>query len=131
MTARVLLAAAIAATAAGCGGGGASASGDAALTSCASRWNSERAGVFGTHAYSEHGSQQALVTTVPFEGADSCAVIFAVPEGDSEHGTVGEVATLRGWAPMQVAGGDPGALQRRAGSDANASVAPDGTVDLQ
>ena len=116
---------------AGCGGGGASASGDAALTSCASRWNSERAAVFGTHAYTEHAAQRALVTTLPVEGSDSCAVIFAIPAEDSEHGTVGEVATLRGWVPMQTAGGDPEALQRRGSAEANASVSPDGTVDLQ
>lgn len=117
--------------AAGCGGGGASASGDAALTGCASRWNSERAAVFGTHAYDEHGSQRALVTTLRVEGSESCAVIFAVLEDDSEHGTIGEVATLRGWVPMQTAGGDPQALQRRGSDEANASVSPDGTVDLQ
>ncbi|MEX2195039.1 MAG: hypothetical protein WD844_07115 [Thermoleophilaceae bacterium] len=133
MSARLLLAClALVALAAGCGGGGsASASGDAALTSCASRWNSERAGVFGTHAYTEHQSQQALVTSIEFEGADACAVVFSVAEQDAEHGTVGEVATLRGWVPMQVAGGDPEALQRRGTSDANASVASDGTVELQ
>lgn len=116
----------------GCGGGGSSsASGDAGLTSCASRWNAERAGIFGTHAYAEHQSQQALVTTVTFEGADACAVVFAVAEGDAEHGTVGEVATLRGWVPMQAAAGDPEALQRRGTADANASVSPDGTVTLR
>ena len=58
-------------------------------------------------------------------------MIFAVPEEDSEHGTVGEVATLRCWVPMQTAGGDPNALQRRGSVEANASVSPDGTVDLQ
>lgn len=115
----------------GCGGSNSSASGDAALTSCASRWNSERAGVFGTHAYTEHSAQRALVTTLPVAGSDSCAVIFAVSEDDSEHGTVGEVATLQGWVPMQQAGHDPAALQRRGSAEANASVAPDGTVDLQ
>lgn len=115
----------------GCGGDGGSASGDAALTSCASRWNSERAAVFGTHAYAEHGSQRALVTTLPVGGSDSCAVIFAVSDDDSEHGTVGEVATLQGWVPMQQAGPDPAALQRRGSAEANASVAPDGTVELQ
>lgn len=120
-----------AATAAGCGGASGSASGDAALTSCASRWNSERAGVFGAHAYTEHRSQRALVTTVTFGGADACAVIFAVDPQDSEHGTVGEVATLRGWVPMQTAAEDPAALQRRGSDEANATVAPDGTVTLQ
>lgn len=128
---QVLVAGLAAPLLAGCGGGGASASGDAALTSCASRWNSERAGVFGVHAYTEHAAQRALVTIIPAEGSDSCAVIFAVAEDDSEHGTVGEVATLRGWVPMQQAAGDPGALQRRGSADANASVSSDGTVDLQ
>jgi hypothetical protein len=133
MTARRLLISGVAAALlAGCGGGGASASGDAALTSCASRWNAERAAVMGTHAYSAHGSQQALVTTVEYEGSDTCAVIFSVSDQqDSEYGTVGEVATLRGWVPMQLAGADPAALQRRGTAEANASVAPDGTVDLQ
>lgn len=117
---------------AGCGGGGsASASGDAALLSCASRSNSERAGATGIHAYSEHASREALVTTLDVEGADSCTVIFAVPEGDAEHGTVGEVATLRGWVPMQLATTDPQALQRRAATEANASVSPDGAVALR
>lgn len=128
---RILVAALAAPLLAGCGGGGASASGDAALTSCASRWNSERAAVFGIHAVTEHASQRALVTTIPVEGSESCAVIFAVAEGDPEHGTVGEVATLRGWVPMQQAVGDPGALQRRGSAEANAAVSSDGTVDVQ
>lgn len=120
-----------AAVAAGCGGASGSASGDAALTSCASRWNAERAGVFGTHAYTEHRSQRAFVTTLAHEGADACAVIFSVDPQDPEHGTVGEVATLRGWVPMQTAAEDPAALQRRGSDEANATVAPDGTVTLQ
>lgn len=127
-----LAAVAGAALLAGCGGSGsATASADAALTSCASRFNAERAAIMGKHAFTEHRSQQALVTTIEYEGADACAVIFGVSEQDAEHGTVGEVATLRGWLPMQLATGDPEALQRRGTTDANAIVRADGTVNLR
>lgn len=122
-----------AAALAGCGGGGGgSAAGDAELTSCASRWNAERASTTGAHAYAEHSSREALVTTLDAQGMEACAVVFSVPdEGDAEYGTVGEVATLRGWTPMQAVVADPRALQSRAAADANAAVSPDGTVALQ
>lgn len=119
--------------AAGCGSGdgSASAASHAELTSCASRFNAERAAVGGTHAYVEHQTQRALVTVVEHEGSETCAVVFAVSEQDSEFGTVGELATLRGWLPMQFAGGDAEALQRRAAAEANATLAPDGTLTLR
>jgi hypothetical protein len=58
-------------------------------------------------------------------------VIFSVPEGSFEYGTLGEIATLRGWFPMQVYAPDAAALQRRGAAEANATVAPDGTVTLR
>ena len=115
----------------GCGGDASGDLGDAELSSCASRWNSERAGATGAHAYADHGSREALVTTIEAEGAESCAVIFSVPEGSFEYGTLGEIATLRGWFPMQVYVPDAAALQRRGAAEANATVAPDGTVTLR
>lgn len=127
----VALALLLAAALAGCGGDASGSSGNRQLTSCVSSFNAQRAGQTGVHAYADHRSREALVTTIEAEGAESCAVIFSVPEGSFEYGTVGEVATLRGWFPMQVYTRDAAALQRRGAAEANATVAPDGTVTLK
>lgn len=117
--------------AAGCGGDASGSASRGEMAGCANAWNSQRAATTGAHAYSDHGAREALVTTVDAQGGESCAVIFSVPADDEEYGTVGEVATLGGWVPMQTQTGDAAALQRRGADEANATVAADGTVKLR
>lgn len=127
----------------GCGGG----SGDAAVElppaerACVERFNGDpNALEQGKHFYDEHGSRKAMVIrTEPGKGigaprrGEVCAIIFAAFEGDEEYGTIGVTELDFGWATMsELARGRPNldllGLQRRASSESNASVFPDGKI---
>ena len=108
---------------------------------CLQSWNSEGATKgFGRHAYADHQTKQAQLALIepPREsanipGTETCAMVFAVPEGDAEYGDVGLVVTRFGWASMQeLAREDQVALeeiQREASLNPNVNVFPDGTVE--
>jgi hypothetical protein len=102
--------------------------------SCLERWNADQgATTFGTHAYLGHKSRAAQVFRVAESQGQrprGCAVVFAVSESDREYGTVGEVSLSAGWELMNSFPvlGDPAEAQRRASSNANASLNSDGRL---
>ena len=124
----------------GCGGGTTTAA-VPVPEDCLRSWNSEGAAKgFGRHVYAEHQTKQAQLALIEppqaslnIAGAETCAMIFAVPEGDVEYGDVGLVVTRFGWASMQeLAREDQVALeeiQREASLNPNVNVFPDGTAE--
>lgn len=126
---------------AGCGGGDGESELSAEERACVERFNADRNALEqGEHFYDEHGSRQALVfLSEPGRGigapkkGKACAIIFAAFEGDDEYGTVGVTEIKFGWTSMAELGrGRPDVdlfeIQRRAASEHNAEVFPDGQI---
>ena len=123
----------------GCGGsdgGGPSPAEEA----CLNRWNDDQIALtVGLHAHDGHGIRRALVERVETPDApnvrtkSTCLVVFAAERGDKEFGTLGLVVTRFGWSQLFELGdsdADLDQLQESASVDANASVLPDGKLDL-
>jgi hypothetical protein len=134
-----LLSLVLVAFAAGCGnsgGGGASPEDEA----CQDSWNGDDIALtVGLHAHDGHGIRRALVERVEAPDApnvrtkSTCLVVFAAERGDKEFGTLGLVVTRFGWSQLFELGysdAELDALQDSASVDANASVLPDGKLDL-
>lgn len=123
---------------AGCGnsGGGASPGAEA----CVDNWNGEDIALtVGLHAHDGHGIRRALVERVEAPDAKNvrtkttCLVVFATERGDKEFGTLGLVVTRFGWSQLFELGesdAELDALQESASTGANASLLPDGKLDL-
>ncbi len=123
----------------GCGGSGGEVA--AAPAECLEGWNEDAVATnFGRHVYDTHESARAQVAVMEpsasapnVDATGACAVVFAIPESDSEYGDVGLVDSQFGWAQMrELAPGDETeleAIQAAASAAANATLFPDGTLE--
>jgi len=106
------------------------------LQRCVDLWNTDAVNLatIGYHLAYDHKVSRVWLFEVPNPGATPrCAVIGVVPETDLEFGNDGEVSrTIGGWALMATVPelGDPVAVQRQAGGNANASMLPTGRLTL-
>ena len=106
------------------------------LQRCVDLWNADAVNLatIGYHLAYDHKVSRVWLFEVPNPGTTPrCAVIGVVPETDLEFGNDGEVSrTIGGWALMATVPelGDPVAVQRQAGGNANASMLPTGRLTL-
>jgi hypothetical protein len=108
------------------------------LLRCVDLWNADSANLasIGYHlAYHHQVTRVWIFELPPTEPgvAPRCVVIAVVPETDPEFGNDGEVSrVLGGWSLMATIAeiGDPVDVQRRAGTNANASMLADGRLAL-